>query len=193
MNRFNWVQRIFCCSICFGQLLLCALFAGCGGEGPKTPDEPAAQAAEPGKHILFEYPTLDKKTVSTASLSGRFSVLGFITTYDAASQLQARQIHRLLHKHKPRINAVLFILEAPENRPMAEAFVSVLKLDCPVVMADQALLLGTGPFEGMHSVPSLLILDRQGREAFRYHGVLDENGLENALQTLEKQGQSNTP
>lgn len=190
VGRFNWTKHKF-----LGIAGIAGMSAGaCGGADqgppPQTPD--TAGAPETGKRIQFEYTTLDDKTLSTASLAGRFSVLGFITTYDPASQLQARYINRLLHNHKPRINAALLVLEAPENRPMADAFAAVLKLDCPIAMADQALLLGKGPFERLHSVPSIIILDRQGREVFRYHGVLNEEGLDSALKTLEKPASPNS-
>lgn len=176
------VCRLFC-----RAALLACLAGACGGAETSAPEVPAnGPAPEEGPRIEFEYTALDGSPVSTSTLAGRLSVLGFITTYDPASQLQARHLQRVLHAHAPRINAALFVLEAPENRPMAEAFAHVLKLTCPVVMADKALLLGNGPFEGIHSVPSLIILNRRGREVFRYYGVLDENGLDKTLRALEQ-------
>jgi|GEM_PF-582255 len=162
---------------------------GCGSSEPaaKPPPEAPVPTAR-GAPVAFELATIDKnkKPLSTATLAGRISVIAFLATYDMASQAQARFLADLVRSHKPRINAAVIILELPENKPMVEAFVAALEPPYPVAMADPATLAGEGPFRGLHHVPSIVILDRQGREAYRRLGLIDTSALEEILREVER-------
>jgi hypothetical protein len=152
-----------------------------------TKSPPAAPApTERGAPVVFELATIDNKPLSTATLAGRISVIGFLATYDMASQAQARFLADLVRSHKPRINAAVIILELPENKPMVEAFVAALDPPYPVAIADRATLAGEGPFRGLHHVPSIVILDRQGREAYRRLGLIEGSALEEVLREVER-------
>ncbi|AUX46042.1 cytochrome C-type biogenesis protein [Sorangium cellulosum] len=174
----------------------CALLAiGCSGAGSggeaRAPapgaDPPAATAAVAGGPVLtFSYETLDGRELSTASLAGRLSVIGFVATYDVASQAEARFLAGLLRDHTPRINVALLVLEASENRPLIEAFVAALKLPYPVAIADAPTIAGEGPFAGLHHVPSVVILDPEGREVFRHVGLITQEALEETLRGIER-------
>ena len=118
-------------------------------------------------------------------MSGRISVIGFVATYDAASQAQARFLTALLKRHVPRINVAILVLEPPENRPMVEAFVGALRLPYPAALADAATIAGHGPFAGLHHVPSVVILDREGRERWRHLGLIQENDMDAAVREVE--------
>ncbi|WP_437314509.1 TlpA family protein disulfide reductase [Sorangium sp. So ce385] len=172
------------------------LFAlGCAGSGDAvrepaaaTPAAAAEAAPARGPALSFSYETLDGRELSTASLAGRFSVIGFVATYDVASQAEARFLAGLLRDHTPRINAALLVLEASENRPLVEAFAATLKLPYPVALADAPTIAGEGPFAGLHHVPSVVILDAEGREAFRHVGLITQEALEEVLRGLEREG-----
>lgn len=181
-------------------VLACALLAplalGCAGSSgaaqepasAERPPEPAAPARGPVR--IFSYETLDGRELSTASLAGRLSVIGFVATYDVASQAEARFLAGLLRDHTPRINVALLVLEAQENRPLVEAFVSALKLPYPVALADAATIAGEGPFSGLHHVPSVVVLDAEGREAFRHIGLITQEALEQVLRGIERENAS---
>jgi hypothetical protein len=167
--------------------LLCALaftLAACASE-PLPPPEVESTPAR-GERILFSYTTLDGGTVSTETLAGRYSVIGFVATYDTPSQAQARFVSMVVRKHVPRINAALIVLEPAENRPLVEAFASTLGLAFPVVLADAQTIAGEGPFQGLHHVPSIVILDREGREAWRHLGLSTADDIDAALRALEQ-------
>lgn len=155
--------------------------------GPRAEVEAPPPAAAPrGQRLQFEYVTIDGKPLSTQTLSGRISVIGFVATYDVASQAQARFLADLLHHHKPRLNVALLVLEAPENKPLVQAFAATLSLPYPVALADAATIAGEGPFKGLHHVPSVVVLDREGREAWRNLGITEEKVLEEAVQDVER-------
>jgi len=160
---------------------------GCGSSEPaaKPPPEAPVPTAR-GAPVAFELATIDGKPLSTATLAGRISVIAFVATYDMASQAQARYLADLVRSHKPRINAAVLILEPPENKPMAQGFVAALDLPYPVAMADPATLAGMGPFRGLHHVPSVVILDREGREAYRRLGLTEASILDEVLREIER-------
>lgn len=168
-------------------LLLLALAAAalpaCGSAPP--PPVEAAPAPVRGPRILFSYPTLDGGALSTETLAGRYSVLAFVTTYDTASQAQARFLTAVVRKHVPRINAGLIVLEPEDHRPLVDAFSHALGLPYPVALADKATIAGEGPFLGLHHVPSIVILDRDGREAWRHLGLIKGEDIDLALRAIE--------
>lgn len=142
----------------------------------------------PADPIRFHWPRVsgDGTELTEADLRGRISVLVFITTYDVPSQAQVRFLSTLSRDHVPRLNAVALVLEPPEHLPIVEAFASALDLKYPVVLADPATIRGEGPFAGLHHVPAVAILDRDGRERFRHLGLMPTAQLEDAVQLVEQ-------
>lgn len=112
--------------------------------------------------------------------------MGFITTYDVASQAEVRFLVGLGRTHAPRLNVAFVVLEGRENRPLIEAFAAALSIPYPVAIADAETLEGQGPFAGLHHVPSVVILDRQGREVWRHLGLIKEAELEQAVRAVEQ-------
>jgi hypothetical protein len=133
----------------------------------------------------FAFPALDGRAVSSQALRGRVSVIVLATTYDDASLAQVRFLRSVFRRHVPRINAAVLVLEPERNRPMVEAFASSLELRFPVAMADQATIAGHGPFPGLHHVPSVVVLDGEGREVWRRIGLTTRRELEEALARIE--------
>jgi hypothetical protein len=143
-------------------------------------------SATSGTPISFSYEALDGKPLSTASLAGRVTVIGFIATYDVASQAEVRFILDVGRTHAPRLNVAFLVLERKENRPLVDAFVAALSIPYPVALADEETIEGQGPFAGLHHVPSVVILDRQGREVWRHIGLIKEAELEQAVRAAEQ-------
>jgi len=163
--------------------------AACSGSPPGSAEAPAAQFSPEqggaGPVRRFFYVALDGSEVSTASLRGRMSVLALVATYDDLCQVQAAIVNALLRRHSPRINAAALVLEPPHHRPMAEAFAAVLELSYPVALVDEATIAGEGPFPALHHVPSVVVLDRQGREVWRKLGLAEEEEIAEVLRRWE--------
>jgi len=70
---------------------------------------------------------------------------------------------------------------------MVEAFVSALHIEYPVAFAGAATIVGKGPFEGLHSIPSVIVLDPEGREVWRHLGLVDDVQLKIELRRFEGQ------
>jgi hypothetical protein len=151
--------------------------AGCGPAAP-VPSEPAAPVGAP---IEFAFGTPDGGELSSEGTRGRATAILFLTTYDLASQLVAQRLESVVHSHVPRANAGAVVLEAPKYVALAEAYKSSLGLSYPVAMADTFTLTGGGPFGSINQVPTLVVLDRSGREVWRKTGVPEAREIDEAL------------
>ncbi|MDX2051107.1 MAG: hypothetical protein SFV15_01865 [Polyangiaceae bacterium] len=123
--------------------------------------------------------TLDGAIVSRATLPRAPLAILFVTTFDVPSQLAAKRLADV--SVKMGCGALGIVLEPPENRILAEAFGRALHLPYPLAMADAEILRGGGPFGGVVGVPTLLILDRRGRIAYRSEGLPSSQQIANAF------------
>jgi hypothetical protein len=144
---------------------------------------PVSEAPEPlrGEPLEFSFSGADQEVVSSANTRGRVTVLVFVTTYDMASQLVLRRVGDVLVRFVPRANAAAVVLEPPRYADLLLAYRDSLQLPFPVVMADFATLQGRGPFASIQRVPTLLVLDRTGREVARRQGTLAVEEIEREL------------
>lgn len=176
-----------------GARVLGALFlAACASDAPSPAIVPAetagvveAAATPDAPPVAFQYKDVRGGTLTTADLAGRISVLAFGATYDVPSQAQVKFLAQIHRDHAPRINAVLVVLEQPENEVLVQAYADALGLRFPVVLADAETIRGEGPFTGLRHVPAVIILDREGRERVRWLGLMSNVELEEALVKLE--------
>jgi len=167
--------------------LALAQAVACGAPPPS--EEPSlgegAVAVAPGAPLSFAYTTLDGRAVSSARYRDRMTVIALAATYDTASQAQARFVNSVYQRHAPRINALLLVLEPADHLPLAEAFVQSLDLRYDAALADADTIAGKGLFPGLHHVPSIVLLDRDGREVWRQLGVVDAATLTEVLKKYQ--------
>jgi hypothetical protein len=143
-------------------------------------DAPAAVAAS--APIEYDFPAVgDDAVVSSETMRGRVTAILFVTTYDLASQLLARQLADVITSFTPRANAAAVVVEPPLYADLLPAYREALALPFPIVMADYATQSGGGPFGSVTRVPLLIVLDRESREVFRHQGPLEPRQLEAAL------------
>jgi hypothetical protein len=164
---------------CIELTLACAL-AGCV---PAPSAQPEAQPAEPaGPPVDFAYETTDGGLLTAASVRGRFTVLAFVATYDLVSQAQIKVLGLVQRDHVPRVNVAAIVIGPPENKPLAIAFGQSLRVPFPIAIA--GVLEGRGPFASVRSVPSLVVLDREGRIVLRHTGPMEAKPLHAELTRL---------
>jgi len=161
-------------------LALLLLLSAC----PRVPDPPAQDASDSdtrGQVQRYVFGTTDGEELSADGMRGRVTALLFVTTFDLASQLAAKQLNQALHTHRPRINAGAVVLEAPKYAPLADVFRSSLKLSYPVAIADLQTLVQNSTLGEVHSVPTLIIFDAEGREVLRKYGAFSNEELDGWL------------
>ena len=150
-----------------------------------TPPPSAAPVAR-GAPIAYAFDSLDEREVSFEALKGRATVVLFIATYGDASIVQARFAKRVLAEHAPRINVAAVFMEPIENRPLARIFRDTVGLPYPLAMADPSTIAGRGAFAGVDTVPSVVVLDHEGREVWRKVGVAHADELIKALRDAQR-------
>jgi len=157
--------------------------AACGpSPEPEEPPPLAVSATTPRGPVRdFVYTTIDGRTVSTQGYQGRMTVVALVAAYDTASQAQTRFLQSVFHRHTPRINVLLLVLEPPAHAPLVEAYRSSLGLSFDVALADADTTAGKGPFPGLHHVPSLVLLDREGHEVWRNLGLVEADALHDTI------------
>jgi hypothetical protein len=152
----------------------------------QPPRHPVGSTQEPAREpVDFAFGTTQGELVDAASTRGRSTVILFVTTFDLASQAQARYLNELLREHTPRANGAAVVLEPPKHRILAEAFRTSLRLSYPVALANPATLAGNGPFGAIDAVPTLVVLDRRGRPVFRNTGAVSKQQMDAALSAAD--------
>lgn len=166
-------------------LIALALTAGaCTSSTAETAEGPRPMHVDthvPGEARSFSFRTIDGRAASSRGYRGRMTVVALAATYDTASQAQARFVNAAFSRHTPRINALLLVLEPEHHAPLVQAFASSLGIRYDVALADADTIAGNGPFPGLHHVPSIVLLDRDGREVWRQLGVIDDKELSEVI------------
>lgn len=160
-----------------GVLLGLAALGGCSAAPAMGPSAPRTE----GEPIVFSFGTTEGELFGSADTRGRSTGVLFVTTFDLASQAQARFLNEVYKEHEPRPNVAAVVLEPPNHRVLAEAFRTSLGLDYPVALENPTTLSGDGPFGTIVGVPTLVVLDREGRVAFRSTGAVPKDTMDAAF------------
>ena len=167
----------------FESVLLALVLCAC----ERVSEEPAADPVEPaGRVQQFDFGTTQGEELSSATTRGRVTVLVFVTTFDLASLVMAKRLNQVARTHRPRINAGAVVLEAPNYAPLADVFRSSLELAYPVALADLPALERSSGLGEVRSVPTVLVLDGEGREIVRKLGICTVPDLEKWVARAER-------
>jgi peroxiredoxin len=162
----------------FVAVFLMLSAVGLLGCGPKKTAAPENQSPQNEAPIDFSFAGIDGSAVDASSTRGRATVLLFVTTFDVASQTQAKRLEDAYRLHAPRINAVAVVLEAPRYVDLARSFRDVLGLSYSIAMADKASLASNPQLKHVGAVPAWIFLDRSGRVSSVASGALHPDRIE---------------
>ena len=158
--------------------------AACGKKTTGAADVIGASSHDSARGPEYAFDSLDARRVDAPSLRGKPTVLVFATTWDLSSQAQIDFLVAM-HKHDgDKVNYVMVALQEQKDRELVEAFRSGLHVDFRVAMADKDSIAGGGPFGDVHNVPTVIILDRTGKVAWRRVGLARADELRDALHGL---------
>lgn len=166
------------------RLSACVLFVtlfSCAGRK----DTSSTSARVRGEVVEYSFGGIDGEVINSWENQGRVTVLLFVTTFDIASQAQARRLEDLVRTHVPRLNAVAVVLEAPRYVSLARTFRDVLDLHYPVAMVDQHAISEHPILANVKAVPTWLILDQKGRLSAVRSGAYAPEELEQAAKDAE--------
>lgn len=155
------------------------------GCGPSQEVREPSRAAK-GAPLQFAFGVLDGTVFTAENTRGRVTAILLVTTFDLASQVAAKRLGDTRRQHKPRINAACIALEAADNSVLVQTFRDTLRLDYPVGLADVVELRASSAFASVDRVPTLYILDRNGREHSRHSGLFEAEELDGWLEAAAR-------
>jgi hypothetical protein len=156
---------------------------GCGGAAQPAVAPPAAH----GPALEFAFSGAGQQ-VSSSDTRGRPTILLFLTTYDLASQFAARDLAHIVRSFTPRANAVAVVCEDAQYEDLLPTYRQTLELPYPVVMGDVATRAGQSAFGRIDILPTLVVLDRDGREVWRHAGAASRAEVSAALERAASSG-----
>jgi hypothetical protein len=172
-------------------LLLAAALAsgaGCGRKDAAGP--PVGVSDKPGtsvptdRPIAYVFDSLDDRPVSSDAMRGKPTVLVFVTTGDLVGQAQIDYLVAMSANDKGKVNYALVALHPRREIVLVDAYVHTLKVDFPVALADPTTTTAAGPFGEIPAVPTVVILDRLGRIAWKHTGLAKSEELRGHLRLL---------
>lgn len=161
---------------------IAALLAlGCGPKAPAGPpvgvsDKPGASAPT-HRPVPFAFDSIDERPVASAATRGKPTVLAFVTTGDIVCQAQVDYLVAMEKTDRDKVNYLLVALHPRREIVLVDAYVRTLKVEFPVGLTDAAALASSGPFGEIRAVPTVVVLDRLGRIAWKHTGLAKPDEL----------------
>jgi hypothetical protein len=154
--------------------VIAALFTAsvaCGGAAKPEPIPGVSAQPDSRAPIEFEFDSLDNRPVNAASTRGAPTVIAFTTTWDLMSQAQVDFLVKMAKHDGESVHYALVALQESKDRELVEVYAQKLGVEFPVALADAATIAGGGPFGDVHNVPTVVVLDKQGRLVWLHPGV----------------------
>lgn len=152
-----------------------ALLTGCGRDVPPVPGTESVPSADRAEPLSLSGPTLDGGTADVADLRGRIVVINNWASWCAPCRDETPALVALADSSDPADVAVLGI-NVTDDRDAAVAFADEFDMSYPSIEDPEGRLLAQIPGVPPSSLPSTVILDREGRVAARVIG--ETNAIE---------------
>ena len=155
------------------SLLPAIALAGCGEKKVEAPvgvsEKPGASF--PDKPVSYVFDTLDERPVSSVAHRGKPTVLAFVTTGDIVGQAQVDYLVAMSKNDGAKVNYALIAMHPRKEIPIVEAYMSALKIEFPVALGDPSVMMPAGPFGEIAAVPTIVVLDREGKIVWKHTGL----------------------
>ncbi len=138
----------------------------------------------PDKPVTFDFDTLDERPVSSAAMRGKPTVIAFVTTGDILGQAQVDFLVAMSKNDGKKVNYALVALHPRKEIVLVEAYISTLKVEFPVALGDAAAMSAGGPFGEISAVPTVVVLDKEGRIVWKHTGLAKSEELRGHMRGL---------
>ncbi len=129
------------------------------------------------KPVEFVFDSLDERPVSAAAMRGKPSVIAFVTTGDILGQAQVDFLVAMAKNDGKKVNYALVALHPRKEIVLVEAYVTTLKVEFPVALGDASAMSAGGPFGEISAVPTVVVLDKEGRIVWKHTGLAKSEDL----------------
>ena len=158
--------------------LLCAALAACGpkqGEGSPVGVSTGSPLPSPllsDKATTYVFDPLDDRApVSSSAHRGKPTVIAFVTTGSTEAQAQVDFLIAMAKNDGEKTNYAVVALHPRRDIPLVETYRKVLGAEFPFALGDAATTAPGGPFGDIPAVPTLVVLDRDGRLVWKKTGL----------------------
>lgn len=120
------------------------------------------------------------KTIDLKSFQGGVVLVDFWATWCGGCKEELPWFQQFAAKYKRKGFSVLAVSVDEEGWPVVRRFVDPLKLSFHIVLDDS----DTAKRFGLKELPAALLIDRSGRIAAKYLGLVDRSNVESNIQKL---------
>ena len=157
--------------------------------GPKTAEPPVGVSDKPGaalpeRPVTYAFDTLDERPVTSAAHRGKPTLLALVTTGDIVGQAQVDNLVAMAKNDGAKVNYALIAMHPRKEIVLVEAYMSALKIEFPVALGDPSVMTSAGPFGEISAVPTIVLLDRDGRIAWKHTGLAKPDELRGHMHRL---------
>ncbi|OMH34453.1 TlpA disulfide reductase family protein [Tersicoccus sp. Bi-70] len=139
-----------------------------------------------GKPVAFSSTLFGGKTVDAASFKGKVTVLNFWYAGCAPCRVEAKDLQSLYSQFKTS-GAQFYGVNVRDEEPTAAAFERTFGTTYPSFEdRNGTVLLAMTQYVPPQSVPTTLVLDKQGRVSARILGTADKGTLKSLIQTAQQ-------
>lgn len=170
--------------------LLVALVVSVMGGCASRPPEPVVGVSEkpgpafPDNPVTYVFDTLDERPVSSAAHRGKPTILTFVTTGDIVGQAQVDYLVAMAKNDGAKVNYALVAMHPRKEIVLVEAYMSALKVEFPVALGDRSVMSPQGPFGEISAVPTVVVLDREGKIVWKHTGLAKADELRGHMRRL---------
>ncbi|MBX3222472.1 MAG: TlpA family protein disulfide reductase [Labilithrix sp.] len=181
----GWIspRGLFVSALFAGALLACGpKQAGGPPIGVSTKDGAPLPSPEKATHYAFD--PIDERPVSSEANRGKPTVIVFVTTGDIIGQAQVSYLVHMAKNDADRVNYAVVALHPRKEIVLVDAYRTTLGVDFPVALGDHSATNAAGPFGEIPAVPTVVILDREGRIVWKHTGLAKNDELRGHMRGL---------
>ncbi len=122
--------------------------------------------------MSFVFDSLDERPVTSEWARGKPTVLAIVTTGDLLGQAQVDYLVPMAKNDAGKVNYALVALHPRREIVLVDTYVQTLKVTFPTALGDPDTIASPkGPFGEIVAVPTVVLLDREGRITWKHTGL----------------------
>jgi hypothetical protein len=146
--------------------------------GPKQDGPPVGVSTKSGEPTVssekvtqYAFDSLDERLVSSEVHRGKPTVIAFITTGDINGQAQVSYLIHMAKNDGDKVNYAVVALHPRKEVVLVDTYRKTLDIQFPVALGDSSATGTGGPFGAIPAVPTVVVLDAEGRIAWKHTGL----------------------